>query len=62
MVSFLRGGDFNSRVALRFLAEFRKSKIDQVALRPEAYHCMLEALLTCDNLPFITVSEIHLTA
>jgi hypothetical protein len=60
MIHFLRVGEYESREAFRFLGEFRKSKLNIVELKPEPYIIMMRALLSHDNLGYITVKEIKL--
>jgi len=60
MINFFRTGDYESLIAKRFLAEFRKSNIKRVELREEAYYIMLTALLTQDNLSYITVKKVQI--
>ena len=60
MLQFFRIGDYGSRSALKFLGEFRKSNIHMVELRPEAYYIMINALLSQDNLGFMSIKIIKI--
>ena len=60
MLSFFRTGDYDSLKAKRFLADFRKSKMDMLQLRPEAYRVMFNALVTQDNLSYVTVKTVQI--